>query len=160
MSPVIIGPPGLAVNVTGSIRRSTLLAAVAGRVDHRPVITPRRTLMRIAFRVATLAVLLVAALGVAPVHAQDRSKTKEIVVGLGAEPDHDLFRLAAVLGVDGGDPECRDEQHGERGDAERDPHECPPRRDDRAMFDAPGDNGQQCTTAWYPNRGVDEHRVR
>src|SRR5258707_14081066 len=42
--------------------------------------------MRIAFRVATLAVLLVAALGVAPVHAQDRSKTKEIVVGLGAEP--------------------------------------------------------------------------
>src|SRR5437868_5275004 len=30
--------------------------------------------------------LLVAALGVVPAHAQDRSKTKEIVVGLGAEP--------------------------------------------------------------------------
>src|SRR5437867_9925366 len=42
--------------------------------------------MRIAFRVATLAALLVAAVTVASAHAQDRSKTKEVVVGLGAEP--------------------------------------------------------------------------
>ncbi len=42
--------------------------------------------MRIAFRVVTLAALVVAALTAVAVHAQDRSKTKEIVIGLGAEP--------------------------------------------------------------------------
>src|SRR5438552_2532291 len=42
--------------------------------------------MRIAFRVATLAALLVAAVTVASSHAQDRVKSKEVVVGLGAEP--------------------------------------------------------------------------
>ena len=42
--------------------------------------------MRIAFRVATLAALLLTVVTVASAHAQDRSKTKEVVVGLGAEP--------------------------------------------------------------------------
>src|SRR2546428_12145764 len=72
----------MAVNVARRIHRSTLLAAVAER--RRSV--SQEELMRIALRVATLAALFVAALTVASAHAQDRSKTKEVVVGLGAEP--------------------------------------------------------------------------
>jgi len=82
---VIIGRHAIGVNVTTRIRRSTLLAAEPGGADRHPSRT-QEELMRIAFRVATLAALLVAAVTVASAHAQDRSKTKEVVVGLGAEP--------------------------------------------------------------------------
>src|SRR3989441_4062582 len=81
----MIGRRPSGVNATTRIRRSTLLAAEPGVADGHPS-TTQEELMRIAFRVATLAALLVAAVTVASAHAQDRSKTKEVVVGLGAEP--------------------------------------------------------------------------
>jgi len=124
---VIIGRRAIGVNATTRIRRSTLLAAEPGVADRHPS-TTQEELMRIAFRVATLAALLVAAVTVASAHAQDRSKTKEVVVGLGAEP---RTMLAATI-VDWTTNNMlehiydrlldRDEQRGERGDAERDPH--------------------------------------
>src|SRR2546427_10715644 len=81
----MIGRRPSGVNVPTRTRRSTLLAAEPGVADRHPS-TTQEELMRIAFRVATLAALLLTVVTVASAHAQDRSKTKEVVVGLGAEP--------------------------------------------------------------------------
>src|SRR5438132_10283775 len=81
----MIGRRPSGVSATTRIRRSTLLAAEPGVAGRHPS-TTQEELMRIAFRVATLAALLLTVVTVASAHAQDRSKTKEVVVGLGAEP--------------------------------------------------------------------------